>query len=155
MPHPGAKLSIRIWQETRQRELAEGRGISDSDLPDLQIGSGSDHTVFLNNLGIPVMNLEFDGPYGVYHSAHDDYFWMNHFGDPGYLYHAVMTRLWGSLAMRLANAEIIPYDFDAYARAIRRFTNDMSDRTYASGHMDLSGLFLRIGDFETAGRISN
>ena len=152
---PRGKTLYQDWQETRQRELAEGRGISDSDLPDLQIGSGSDHTVFLNILGIPVMNLEFDGPYGVYHSAYDDYYWMNHFGDPGYLYHALMTKLWGSLAMRLANAEIIPYDFHAYARAIRRFTNDMSDRTYASGHMDLAGLFLRIANLKRRAAISN
>jgi N-acetylated-alpha-linked acidic dipeptidase len=67
-----------------------------SNLADTRIGSGSDHTVFLNFVGMPVLGLQFDGPYGVYHSAYDDFFWMNHFGDPGYRYHTLMSQLVGS-----------------------------------------------------------
>ena len=65
-------------------------------LADTRIGSGSDHTVFLNFIGVPVLGLGFEGDYGVYHSAYDDFFWMNHFGDPGYKYHTLMSQLWGS-----------------------------------------------------------
>ena len=57
--------------------------MTDFVLADTRIGSGSDHTVFLNYVGIPVIGLSFDGPYGVYHSAYDNFYWMNHFGDPG------------------------------------------------------------------------
>ena len=73
-----------------------------------RIGSGSDHTVFLNFLGRPVIGLEFDGPYGVYHSMYDDFYWMNHFGDPGYRYHAAMSQLWGVTALRLAKPTSCP-----------------------------------------------
>ena len=62
--------------------------VPDSELANTRIGSGSDHTVFLNFLGIPTVGLTFVGPYGVYHSVYDDFYWMNHFGDPGYRYHA-------------------------------------------------------------------
>src|SRR5262249_26950590 len=91
---------------------------SDAQLVDVRIGSGSDHTVFLNHLGVPVIGLEFDGPYGVYHSVYDNFFWMNQFGDPGYRYHTLMSVVWGRLALRLANADLLPFDFAAYGRSL-------------------------------------
>jgi N-acetylated-alpha-linked acidic dipeptidase len=81
--------------------------------------------VFLNFVGMPVLGLQFDGPYGVYHSAYDDFFWMNHFGDSGYRYHTLMSQLWGVLALRLANADLLPFDFASYAANIRQFVNEL------------------------------
>lgn len=101
------------------RELSNG--IADADLVDTKIGSGSDHTVFLNHDGLPVMGLTFDGSYGVYHSMYDDYYWVNHFGDPGYRYHALLSQLWGSVALRLANAELLPLDIANYATHLHGF----------------------------------
>ena len=75
---------------------------------------------------MPVFGLGFEGPYGVYHSAYDDFFWMNHFGDPGYRYHTLMSQLWGVLALRLANADLLPFDFASYADNIRQFVNELS-----------------------------
>ncbi len=75
---------------------------------------------------MPVLGLQFDGPYGVYHSAYDDFFWMNHFGDPGYRYHTLMSQFWGVLALRLANADLLPFDFASYATNIRQFVNELS-----------------------------
>ena len=99
--------------------------VTDRSLADTRIGSGSDHTVFLNFVGMPVIGLQFDGPYGVYHSAYDDFFWMNHFGDPGYRYHTLMSQLWGVTALRLANADLLPFDFATYADNIRQFVNEL------------------------------
>jgi len=100
-------------------------GVADSGLADTRIGSGSDHTVFLNFVGMPVIGLQFDGDYGVYHSAYDDFYWMNHFGDPGYRYHTLMSQLWGVTALRLANADLLPFDFATYAGNIRQFVNEL------------------------------
>jgi N-acetylated-alpha-linked acidic dipeptidase len=75
---------------------------------------------------MPVLGLGFEGPYGVYHSAYDDFFWMNHFGDPGYRYHTLMSQLWGVLALRLANADLLPFDFASYATNIRQFVNELA-----------------------------
>ena len=77
--------------------------------------------MFLNFLGIPTVGLTFVGPYGVYHSMYDDFYWMNRFGDPGYRYHALISQLWGVMALRLANAEILPFDFASYGANIRKF----------------------------------
>ncbi len=123
---------------------------------DTRIGSGSDHTVFLNALGRPVIGLNFDGPYGVYHSMYDDFYWMNHFGDPGYRYHTLMSKLWGVLALRLANADVLPFDFAAYGRDIATFIRELchSDvaATCAQQGLDLTGALQRAAEFETAGR---
>ena len=143
------------WKISRQAELQRKEPIPDSTLPNTRIGSGSDHTVFLNYLGIPTMELTFDGPYGVYHSMYDDLFWMNHFGDPGYKYHALTSQLWGALALRLANAEILPYDFDSYANNIRAFVADLDSASHVGMHIDLRSLGQLITDFETAARALN
>jgi N-acetylated-alpha-linked acidic dipeptidase len=131
---PSSKSLYEAWKETAAREKEEGKqsgqmndsGAVDSGLADTRIGSGSDHTVFLNFVGIPVIGLEFDGDYGVYHSAYDDFYWMNHFGDPGYRYHTLMSQLWGVTALRLANADLLPFDFASYAKNIRQFVDELT-----------------------------
>jgi N-acetylated-alpha-linked acidic dipeptidase len=95
------------------------------------LGSGSDYTVFLNHLGIPSMDFTFDGPYGVYHSAYDSHAWMTRVGDPGFAYHAAMARLWGVMALRLANAEVLPFDYAAYGRDLLAYLDDVSIRALA------------------------
>src|SRR5262249_36116067 len=52
--------------------------------------------------------------------------WMNHFGDPGYKYHTLMSQLWGVTALRLANADLLPFDFATYASNIREFVTDLA-----------------------------
>jgi len=126
---PSGKTLYEAWKESSTRERHESKQpeeVTDLNLADTRIGSGSDHTVFLNFVGMPVLGLGFEGPYGVYHSAYDDFFWMNHFGDPGYRYHTLMSQLWGVLALRLANADLLPFDFASYAANIRQFVNESS-----------------------------
>jgi len=176
---PSGKTLYEAWKESSTRERSEAKpseAVTDSNLADTRIGSGSDHTVFLNFVGMPVLGLQFDGPYGVYHSAYDDFFWMNHFGDPGYRYHTLMSQLWGVLALRLANADLLPFDFASYASNIRQFVNELarnntvilseaaaprsgvsaqSKDPYPSSTatpLDLSGVRNAIDDFEAAGK---
>ncbi len=79
------------------------------------LGGGSDFMVFLQHDGVPSLDMLFDGPYGVYHSVYDDYEWMARIGDPGFRYHAAMSRLWGLLALRYADADLLPFDYSIYA----------------------------------------
>jgi N-acetylated-alpha-linked acidic dipeptidase len=155
---PSGKSLYEAWKESSRRERVEAKqaeAVSDSNLADTRIGSGSDHTVFLNFVGMPVLGLGFEGPYGVYHSAYDDFFWMNHFGDPGYRYHALMSQLWGVLALRLANADLLPFDFASYAANIRQFVNELSKGMAARNdgdQLDLKPVFHAIDQFEAAGQ---
>jgi N-acetylated-alpha-linked acidic dipeptidase len=152
---PSGAMLYDEWRASRKVDLGEKQDVTESKLVNTRIGSGSDHTVFLNFLGIPTMGLTFVGPYGVYHSMYDDLYWMNHFGDPGYRYLALMSQLWGVVALRLANAQVLPFDFDFYGANIRQFLSELDSASHVSAHLDLGPLQQRIGDFQGAGRDLN
>ncbi len=155
---PSGKSLYDAWKVTVERER-QGKqstqfsdsGVASNTLADTRIGSGSDHTVFLNFIGVPVIGLGFEGDYGVYHSAYDDFFWMNHFGDPGYRYHTLMSQLWGVTALRLANADLLPFDFASYASNVRQFVDELAKGKDMS-RLDLSRVKKEIDAFEAAGR---
>ena len=84
---PSGKSLYEAWRATAMRDQKLTAPPIDAELVETRIGSGSDHTVFLNHLGRPVINLGFEGDYGVYHSAYDDHYWMTHLGDPTFAYH--------------------------------------------------------------------
>jgi N-acetylated-alpha-linked acidic dipeptidase len=155
LPAPSGGTLYDEWKIWRQAQVGEKQPLPDFELPNTRIGSGSDHTVFLNYLGIPVVGLTFVGPYGVYHSMYDDFFWINSFADPQYRYHRLMSQLWGVLALRLANAEILPFDFAAYGENIRQFLVDLNLANRVNGHIDLLSLERRVADFAAAGRDLN
>jgi N-acetylated-alpha-linked acidic dipeptidase len=151
----GASL-YEAWRRPRD----DGKGPANGALPDqalvtTKIGSGSDHTVFINHLARPVVELSFDGPYGVYHSVYDDHFWMSRFGDPGFKYHALMAELWGVLALRLANAEVLPFDFDAYGGALRDFLTKLRDIPGFEDHVEDAELLGRTKAMRAAARRLN
>jgi len=139
---PGGGSLHDAWMKSTAAERIEEHDpqpVTDANVVNTRIGSGSDHTVFLNFLGRPVITLEFDGPYGVYHSAYDDYYWMNHFGDPGYKYHAAMSQLWGVTALRLAQADVLPLDFQFYADTINQFLTELEkNKKYDPSKLNLA-----------------
>lgn len=149
---PSGKSLYEEWKASRSRDHKETK---DSKLVDTRIGSGSDHTVFLNFLGRPTIGLTFDGPYGVYHSMYDNFYWMNQFGDPGYRYHTLMSKVWGVLALRLANAEVLPFDFAFYADNIRQFVEELQKKKDAKERFDFKPLLARVAQFEIEGRNLN
>jgi N-acetylated-alpha-linked acidic dipeptidase len=152
LPAPSGKTLYDEWKVSREVELKTKQPVPDFELANTRIGSGSDHTVFLNFLGIPTVGLTFVGPYGVYHSLYDDFYWMNHFGDPGYDYHSLMTQLWGTVALRLANAEILPFDFESYGQHIRQFLIELDDASHVASHIDFDSLRKYALGFEQAGQ---
>ena len=88
-------------------ELTNAEADSDKSIAEARIGalgSGSDFTPFLQHLGVPSSDMGFGGDYGVYHSAYDSFYWMTHFGDPDFVYHVAAAQMWGTVAMRLADA---------------------------------------------------
>jgi N-acetylated-alpha-linked acidic dipeptidase len=89
-----------------------------------RLGSGSDYTVFLNFLGLPIADLTFDGPYGVYHSIYDSFTWVDRVGDPGYYYHAAMGRYWAAAALQLSECDYVPLDYAAYAREVQTYLDE-------------------------------
>jgi N-acetylated-alpha-linked acidic dipeptidase len=111
-------------------------GASGHQLVDNRLGSGSDYTVFLNFLGIPVVDMGFQGPYGVYHSTYDNHRWVARIGDPGFRHHAALTKLWGLMTLRLANADVLPFDYAAYAARLKEFATEVEKRWTDRGPRD-------------------
>jgi len=93
------------------------------------LGSGSDFSAFLDHAGIPSVDVGFAGPYGVYHSIYDDFYWMKHFGDPTFSYHVTLAQILAMLALRLDEADILPFDYPAYALEIEHAATDAFTRT--------------------------
>jgi N-acetylated-alpha-linked acidic dipeptidase len=90
------KSIYQQWQD-RTRENRSANDSSDTSEPRIAaLGSGSDYTPFLQHLGVPSTDMGFGGDYGVYHSAYDSFYWMEHFGDPGFVYHTAAAQLWGT-----------------------------------------------------------
>jgi N-acetylated-alpha-linked acidic dipeptidase len=114
-------------------------------------GGGSDFAGFYNHLGIPILDWGFGGPQGVYHSAYDSYHWMSKFGDPNFEYHATAARIGAATLLRIANADILPYDYVEFARTMRRFGSQVEqaigDRKWTTS---TQGLRAAIGRMEDA-----
>lgn len=115
VPYPGDTVSVyEMWR--RQSGVAPG-----AEPPMGDPGGGSDFAGFYNHLGIPHSDWGFGGPGGVYHSAYDSYWWMSRFGDPGFARHAAAARIAAAMMMRLANAEVLPYDYVEFANTMRSY----------------------------------
>jgi N-acetylated-alpha-linked acidic dipeptidase len=103
------------------------------------LGGGSDFMVFLQHDGVPSLDMAFDGAYGVYHSLYDDFDWMEKFGDPGFRYHAAMSRLWGLLALRFADADLEPFDYAGYASEVAAYLaslREIAPPEFSTGEID-------------------
>jgi N-acetylated-alpha-linked acidic dipeptidase len=85
------------------------------------LGSGSDFTPFFQHLGVPSTDISSEGPYGVYHSAFDNFAWYTQNADPKFVYLQEMARVLGLEALRMADADVLPYDYAAYASAIESY----------------------------------
>ena len=96
-------------------------------------GGGSDFAGFYNHLGIPHSDWGFGGGNGIYHSNYDTYTFMERFGDPGYRYHAAAARIGTAMMMRLANADILPYDYAEFARTMRQYLVPIDSNLRAKG----------------------
>jgi N-acetylated-alpha-linked acidic dipeptidase len=123
----------------------------DGELVVTRIGSGSDHTVFINHVGVPVVDMSFNGPYGVYHSAYDSHHWVATIGDPGFRYSQLMAQLWGTMALRFANAELLPFDVPTYAGAIDGFITQVKAIPQAEARLDTAPLLAAVGRLTSAG----
>jgi N-acetylated-alpha-linked acidic dipeptidase len=105
-------------------------------------GGGSDFAGFYNHLGIPIAEWGFGGPGGVYHSQYDDFAWMSRFGDTSFVYHAAAARIASAMLLRLANADILPYDYVEFARTMQRYLPAL-DRSLATRKWSGSTVALR------------
>jgi len=116
-------------------------------------GGGSDFAGFYNHLGIPHSDWGFGGGGGSYHSNYDTWSAMERFGDPGYRYHATAARISTAMMMRLANADVLPYDYVEFAQTMRRYLSPIDRALTLKGWQGSSApLAAAIDRMESAAR---
>jgi N-acetylated-alpha-linked acidic dipeptidase len=131
----------------------EGRSEGDPNTAEARIGplgSGSDYTPFLQHLGIASTDMGFGGDYGVYHSAYDSFHWMDQFGDPGFVYHVAAAQVWGTLTLRLVEADALPFDYSDYAKQLQNYfaeTVSLAGRRKLAGSFDEKSMKDALDDF--------
>src|SRR5579863_1358774 len=132
------------WQKTSQTstEAANPQETSTStyrppaaqgkaDVPVGDLGSGSDYTVFLQHLGVPSTDIGSTGSYGVYHSAFDNFNWFKKFGDPDFTYEQQMARVFGISILRMADTDVLPYDYEEYGKEIAFYIDSANKKATA------------------------
>jgi len=93
------------------------------------LGSGSDYTAFQDHLGIPSVDMGFGEAKGGaiyhYHSNYDSFTWMEKFGDPGFSYHVAIAKIWGLIALNLAESPIVQFNATNYAVAMQGYLDNI------------------------------
>ncbi|HEY1018249.1 MAG TPA: transferrin receptor-like dimerization domain-containing protein [Sediminibacterium sp.] len=95
------------------------------------MGSGSDYSSFIQHAGIPSLNIGYGGEDdgGEYHSIYDSYDDYSRFKDPGFFYGVALAQTAGRAALRMANAETLPFDFRSLQRTVSDYVKDLLNQT--------------------------
>ena len=128
------ETKISAYERRRFREIENAKSEDDrkelhegADLHLGALGSGSDYSAFLDHLGIASLNIEFGGEDrgGIYHSAYDDFYWFTHFSDSDFYYGRALSQAIGTAVMRLADSDLLPFEFKDLATTIHTYAKDL------------------------------
>ncbi len=129
---PETKMSV--WKRERLVDTSKANAEARAELrsrPDIRIGalgSGSDYTAFIDHVGVASVNLGFGGEDqggGQYHSIYDDFYWYTHFQDTDFAYGKALAQTAGTMVMRMADADLIPYEFGDFADTVRTYVGEV------------------------------
>lgn len=149
---PGGPLTLSpndASADSRRQPAAPTQG----ELPVGDLGSGSDYSAFQQHLGVPSADIGSSGPYGVYHSVFDNFAWFKKFADPNFVYEQEMARLFGLEALRMADADVLPYDYEEYGKEIVAYIDmakKKADNKLGKNAPDLSTLMAAAKHFQDA-----
>ena len=125
---------ISVWKRSQLRRIQEASSPEERqearERPELRIGalgSGSDYGAFVDHLGIASLDLGYGGEDGggIYHSIYDDFYWYTHYSDTAFVYGRALAQTAGTAVMRLADAELLPFDFSNFADTMHKYVDDL------------------------------
>ncbi len=128
------ETKMPVWKRARLADALRATPDLRAELrtrPDTRIaalGSGSDYTAFIHHLGIASVNLGFGGEDqggGQYHSIYDDFYWYTHFQDTDFAYGRALAQTAGTMMMRMADADILPFQFTDQAETIHTYVTEV------------------------------
>src|ERR1700676_1524766 len=125
---------MTVWQRAQLNKIAEAKSADarkefrhGGDLRVEALGSGTDFTAFLDHIGIATLDLAYGGEdeQGIYHSIYDDFYWYTHFSDTDFIYGRALAQTVGTSVMRLADAEVLPFDFVNFADTVETYMKNL------------------------------
>lgn len=127
------QTGVSVWERLRARQIERastseaGEIRRRADLRIYALGSGSDYTPFLQHLGIASLNIGYGGENGggSYHSIYDSFDHYSRFGDPGFEYGAAQAETVGRVVLRLAGAEVLPFQFGNFAETVGGYVEEV------------------------------
>ena len=154
--------NISVWKRLQLSRIAHAPNAADRRKIESQknliigdLGSGSDYSAFIDHAGIASIDYGFGGESGggIYHSIYDDYYWYSHFGDPTEEYGRALAQVTGTTVMRLADADVVPFDFNGLTDALGRYMSELkklakteSDQINFQNKEIQEGVFAAISD---------
>jgi len=130
------ETGLSVWKRSHLGEVAAARDADGrrearerTDLLMAPLGAGSDYVAFYHHLGIPSLSLGFGGEDdgGVYHSIYDSFHWFTTFSDTAFVYGQALARTVGFATMRLASAEVLPFEFGRLSERVGANLKDVQD----------------------------
>jgi N-acetylated-alpha-linked acidic dipeptidase len=118
-------------------------------------GAGSDYVAFLHHAGIASLYLGFDAgtPQGVYHSIFDSFAWYSRFGDPGFQYGKALAQVMATSVLRLGDAPVLPFEFDALARTVSGYLDELRKLAQSkNARLDWAELEQELATLKVAGQ---
>jgi N-acetylated-alpha-linked acidic dipeptidase len=147
---PSMQSPAEAIGDTRRLPPASTKG----DVTVGDLGSGSDYTAFQQHLGVPSTDISSTGPYGVYHSVFDNFAWFKKFGDPDFVYEQQMARVFGLEALRMADTDVLPYDYEEYGKEIAAYLDAAKKRAeekFGNRALDFIAVMAAARHFQEAG----
>ncbi len=125
-PETGVTVFARAKAET---EVNDQKVIT--DFPLSALGSGSDYSPFFQHLGIAAFNMGFGGESGggEYHTMYDSYDHYKRFKDPDFSYGAALVKVAGRTTLRLADADVLPFEFERFSKTLAGYGQEVMDLT--------------------------
>ncbi len=128
------ETKMTVWERLHLSQIADAKSAEDKkelrERPDIRIhalGSGTDFTGFLDHIGVATLDLGYGGEdeQGIYHSIYDDFYWYTHFSDKDFVFGRALSQTIGTTVMRLADAEVLPFDFADQADTAKKYIKDL------------------------------
>jgi N-acetylated-alpha-linked acidic dipeptidase len=128
------KQNKSVLEALKERRMSQVRSDAErmelrqrADLRISALGSGSDYTPFIQHLGIASLNTGFGGESGggIYHSVYDSFYWYTKFSDGTFEYGRGLSQVNGTIVMRMANADVLPFEFTNLAETVSRYADEL------------------------------
>ena len=124
---------LSVWKRKQARAIDQAKAEdkdkvrSRADWRIGALGSGSDYTPFLQHLGVPSLNIGYGGEdsSGIYHSIYDDFYFYTHFLDTDFAYGRALAQTGGTVVIRLADADILPFQYANLVDTLRTYDEEL------------------------------